>query len=60
MSDIKPNIVGVDMTNAEIFEDIAVSLADAICDGEDTARQKRIRTLLVEFAEEIKRQAVEP
>lgn len=49
-----------DMTDAEVVEDIAMSLAAAICDDEDDARQQRIRKLLVEFADEIKRQAVEP
>lgn len=49
-----------DMSSAEIVEDLAVSLAEEICDGEDTARQQRIRKLLIEFAEEIKRRAIEP
>ena len=49
-----------DMTDQEVLEDVAVSLADAICDSEDVVRQSHIRKLLVEFADEIKRQAIEP
>ena len=57
---MKTEIAGQPMSDAEALEDVAVSLADAICDGDDIKRQKRIRQLLVEFADEIKRRAIEP
>lgn len=49
-----------DMTGEEAIEDIAFSLANEICDGTYDARQTRIRELLIEFAEEVKRQSMEP
>lgn len=39
----------IEMTSREVIEDIAVSLASEICDG----NQIRIRGLLIEFAEEM-------
>lgn len=47
------------MTNEEAIEDIAMSLANEICESSYDARQTRVRKLLVEFAEEVKRQALE-
>lgn len=49
-----------DMTEEEALEDVVLSLANEICDGEDLPRQQRIRKLLIEFVDEIKRSAIEP
>lgn len=47
-------------TDREVVENLAITLTKAICDGNDVKRQNYIRVLLIKFAEEIKRQAVEP
>lgn len=49
-----------DMTNDEALDDICMSLATAICNEEYDEHQERVRKLLREFADEIKRSAIEP
>lgn len=47
-------------TDDNVIDSLADSIASAVNNGASDDRQQRIRDLLVQFAEEIQRRAIEP